>query len=38
LRPGTKHKVAARRLQPGADVEEIAFEPEGLKTWRAHER
>jgi D-glycero-alpha-D-manno-heptose-7-phosphate kinase len=36
--PGTKHKVAARMLELGAGVEEIAFEPEGLKTWRAHER
>jgi len=30
--------VAARMLELGAGVEEIAFEPEGLKTWRAHER
>jgi D-glycero-alpha-D-manno-heptose-7-phosphate kinase len=32
---GSKHKVAARMLDLGADVEEIAFEPEGLRTWRA---
>jgi D-glycero-alpha-D-manno-heptose-7-phosphate kinase len=34
---GSKHKVAARMLDLGADVEEIAFEPEGLRTWRAHD-
>jgi D-glycero-alpha-D-manno-heptose-7-phosphate kinase len=34
---GSKHKVAARMLELGADVEEIAFEPEGLRTWRAHD-
>ena len=34
---GAKHKVAARMLELGADVEEFAFEPEGLRTWRAHD-
>ncbi|HWT23029.1 MAG TPA: hypothetical protein VN213_05930 [Solirubrobacteraceae bacterium] len=34
---GSKHKVAARMLDLGADVEEIAFEPEGLRTWRVHD-
>jgi D-glycero-alpha-D-manno-heptose-7-phosphate kinase len=34
---GAKHKVAARMLELGADVEEFAFEPEGLRTWRVHD-
>lgn len=36
-RPGAKHKVAARMLELGADVEEFAFEPNGLRTWRVHD-
>ncbi len=36
-RPGAKHKVAARMLEIGAEVEEFAFEPEGLRTWRVHD-
>ena len=34
---GSKHKVAARMLDLGADVADIAFEPHGLRTWRANE-
>ena len=30
-----KHKVAERMLELGADVDEFAFEPNGLRTWRA---
>jgi D-glycero-alpha-D-manno-heptose-7-phosphate kinase len=33
----SKHKVAARMLDLGADVAEIAFEPHGLRTWRVHD-
>ena len=32
--PGRKHRVAARMLELGASVEEFAFEPEGLRSWR----
>ena len=31
---GRKHRVAARMLELGATVEEFAFEPDGLRTWR----
>ena len=30
-----KHEVAARMLELGATVDEFAFEPSGLRTWRA---
>jgi D-glycero-alpha-D-manno-heptose-7-phosphate kinase len=35
-RPGTKHRVAARMVQLEAEVQEFAFEPMGLQTWRLH--
>jgi D-glycero-alpha-D-manno-heptose-7-phosphate kinase len=31
---GARHRVAARMLQLNAHVEEFAFEPSGLRTWR----
>lgn len=34
---GAKHRVAERMLELGADIEEFAFEPDGLRTWRVHE-
>ncbi len=35
--PGAKHHVAARMLELEAHVEEFAFEPEGVRTWRVHD-
>ncbi len=35
--PDMDFAVERALLELGADVEEIAFEPEGLRTWRAHE-
>jgi D-glycero-alpha-D-manno-heptose-7-phosphate kinase len=34
---GSKHKVGARMLDLRAEVEEFAFEPEGLRSWRVYE-
>ncbi len=34
--PGTKHRVAARMHDLGAEVQDFSFEPEGLRTWRVH--
>jgi D-glycero-alpha-D-manno-heptose-7-phosphate kinase len=34
---GAKQRVAARMLELGADVEEFAFESDGLRTWRVHD-
>ena len=31
-----RHDVAARLVEMGAHVDDFAFEPEGLRTWRAH--
>jgi len=33
-----KHKVADRLTELGASVTEFAFEPDGLRTWRADDR
>lgn len=33
-----KHRVADRLVELGATVTEFAFEPDGLRTWRADER
>ena len=30
-----KHEVAERMIELGATVDEFAFEPDGLRTWRA---
>jgi D-glycero-alpha-D-manno-heptose-7-phosphate kinase len=31
-----RHDVTARLVAMGAHVDDFAFEPEGLRTWRAH--
>ena len=33
-----KHRVADRLTELGAEVAEFAFEPSGLRTWRADDR
>lgn len=33
---GKKHRVAERLIELGGEVQEFAFEPEGLRTWRVH--
>jgi D-glycero-alpha-D-manno-heptose-7-phosphate kinase len=37
-RHDAKHRVADRMIELGATVDEFAFEPRGLRTWRADER
>ena len=35
--PTAKHRVAQRMLDLDADVQEFAFEPSGVRTWRVHD-